>query len=269
MLFRSSPLAKGLGEIRQALAERSALSAVATRRNVLDQYPEFASLPELHESLAETTALEQELTVRVDSDADPVDMRDEAVPADFSAAKVVFAAHAHSIGAETSGERIIWSHAKGSCFALDANNGKILWRRPTGWQQPFFPVEAAGVREGVLLYADVSDNSGQLLFLTRDQGTVLWALTVRNDRPVGQPLIHENQIYLATQSGRLLRIDLDTGVLNDELRFTQRLATGPILLQDDESLVLAGEDAFLYTCSTRPLDCRVLSFLDHRGWSLT
>jgi outer membrane protein assembly factor BamB len=116
--------------------------------------------------------------------------------------------------------RVLLRTADNQLFALDGNDGAVLWRHagffePTGFLGGAPPAVAAGT-------AVVAYSSGEVFALQLADGRPLWSETVQRPRRTlaidaivdvsGAPVIDAERVYVAGQGGETAAIELLRGI---------------------------------------------------------
>lgn len=89
-------------------------------------------------------------------------------------------------------------------FALDAGNGKVIWKRDVGALNASAPAYEDGV-----LYA-VNLEPGQAMALRAKDGKRLWTRDLPG-RSESSPLVHDGSVYFGTESGDVFALDAKDG----------------------------------------------------------
>ena len=258
-IVRRRALEAALTKMTTSLEAGDAISALATRQALLLQFPQFAKEKRFEPLVkqAREIALKAVSIREVDRDA-------TARPKVMIAPSVLPVVHARSRTDESSLGQVAYVLAADVCYAVDTVTGDVVWRRAIGRNPPFFPLALRDPKPCVLLY----DGHRQLLLLCdAKQGDVMWQQPLEH-APVGPPVLHGGQAYLATRGRRLLRFEVASGRISTQLEFPQELAAAPALSPDGESLLISGQRGLVYFVSTHPLACQAVTFTDHAEGSV-
>jgi len=139
-----------------------------------------------------------------------------------------------------SSENVLYVGSFGSqMFAIDAQNGEIIWSVPTEawvWSGP-------ALKDNVLYFGDL-DNS--FYALNAETGNALWI--IHPDGPViGTPLLTEDAIYFGTataKTGTLYSVDYE-GNVNWFKTIDAKIYQSPVLADDLLLLAPVGKDNIL------------------------
>jgi outer membrane protein assembly factor BamB len=249
-----------------AITEKMPMVALSERERLVRSFPDFISSKRVKESLQKALDLERSV-VATDETEHPA-KTDEDRPQ--SGESILGILHSRSRMDETSQGQIVFVTSKDSCYAVDPATGELVWRRVIGANTPFFPVVTTGSQASVLLF----DTQQQALLACQlANGKLIWRQPLEA-RAIGSPLVHEGQIYLALEGNSLVRLDLDSGRLSATVKFSQNLASSPVLSHDRKELLVPGEMAMIYaltlhTTTTKPaLSAVATTFTDHAAGSL-
>ncbi len=242
-------------EIDAALADQKTLTALDLQRQLLGRYADLARFRPLQDRLKKILNLEKQLTVRQEQPRDA----ETAERPSLGLRWLSLDRRTRTRSDEASVGETVFAVAEECCYGVDTVTGEPQWRRVIGPATPFFPMAVSARIPGLLVY---DAHQRELQFVVRRTGQLRWRQTVE-DRPGGAPLVHEGQIFLATQSGKLLQIDLETGRLSAQLVFTQPLAGTPVLSPSRDRLYVAGRQDLLYVLTRRPLACEQVLFMGH------
>lgn len=239
-------------EIEGHLAAKRPIQALESRRRLLDRYPELASDRKLRDFLEQTLETERGLVRREDGGLKAsAEDRPLPVPPPLSLTQ-----HSRASVAETSDGRIIIGVAQGCLYGLDTVTGDPAWRRSIGLDTPFFPVEADGTQQGLLVYDTMHQ---ELVHVNRNTGALIWRLPLA-ENVSGYPVVNSGIIYLPTLGNHLYKIEQQGGSVLARLTFSQPVYSPPVLTRDEEHLILTGNEAVSYTIGTRQFECQRVSF---------
>lgn len=249
-----------MAAIDGALAANKPMVALSEREKLVRVYEGFASVSRVKEALQK--ALDLERSVIKTSDEERAAETTEKTIAGSLPSLGVF--HTRTRTDETSLGRVVYVVGKDCCYAVDTVTGELVWRRPIGFEAPFFPVTSNGTQTVVLIYDGYQRS---LICCQPLTGKLIWRQPL-DGRPRSAPLIHEGQIYLPTDDRSLCRIDLETGRLTERITFSQNVQGPPVLSADGNHLLLPGEMAMIYALSMRPLASAATTFTDHAAGSI-
>ena len=260
----NSGITKG---ITQAITDKKPMEALRLRRELIAKYPDFANDSKVRTLLNQAMEAERQL-VKSETPNTPALTVDHAtsLPAPRT---LMFQARSRTD--QVSVNEVVWVLAKDCVYGVDTVTGLPIWRRLTGSDPAFFPVEEDSLPS--LIYFD-SDHQ-ELVRVQRNLGGLVWRQPL-GERISGKPLIDEGQIYLTTVAGALLKIDLQTGNITSRLTFSQPV-NGPVIIQEadqtdgkpgESHLIVVGDQDVVYTLTKRPLECVAVSYFAQKSQSV-
>ena len=237
-------------------SEQAPLKALKLRRDLLVRYPEFESdqkVAALHQQ-----ALQAELRSAINQDVDRPARAAEEMPA---AKTLTLAFQGRTRTDEVSVNKFVVALAKDCCYGVDFVTGAPAWRRVIGWDTPFFPV----IEPSLPSIVAFDTNTSELVRIHQENGKLIWRQPV-DGFVIGNPLLNSGTLYLTTDAGKLLSVDVETGQLLEEVTFSQPVGS-PVELEG-QRLVVAGDEEVVYTLSMRPLKCERVSYIGHQPGSV-
>lgn len=258
-IVKRQALEAALASMAKSLEAGDAITTLATRQVLLGKYPQFLKDKRLDPLVRQSLDVARKGVAAKELDRDPVPVGKES-----PLASVLPVVHARSRTDDSSLGQVVYVLAADVCYAVDTITGEVVWRRPIGLGTPFFPLALREPKPSVLMY--VRPQQSLILCDARD-GAVLWQQRLEHE-PLGGPILHGGQAYMATRGGRLLRFDLQSGRVSTEIAFPQDLAAGPVLSPNGETLLVSGMRGLVYSLSTHPLACQAVTFTDHAEGSV-
>jgi hypothetical protein len=249
-----------IDKIRSQLDDGDTIAAIRTRQELLQQYEVFREDADVASILDEILTREQELNVREDNTRDAA-TEDSASSALTSLSPTLRTQARNDL---VSQGRLVFAVGIDCCYALDADTGAPQWRRVIGDNSPFAPIAVSGSEPALLVY---NTNSSELVLLNQADGSLIWRQTL-GSLPTGPPLIHEQQIYVTTDDGKLIQIAAPSGRILASLQFTQKIIGPPTLSRDGSMMIVPGDDTLVYTLTTGTLTCKAASYVPHRPGSV-
>ena len=247
-----------IGNIKKLIEDKKPLDALRARRALLERYAMLKEDRELKGLLEDIRKTEQGL-VKIDSTA-----REALTEARPQASGLVLAAHSTSDSTLRANGRLVFTHAGGAVFGIQSVTGEPAWSRVIGLNTPFAPIEVETAESGILAF---DTNYNELVLLRQADGTQVWRLPF-GDEMVKEPLIHESQIYLPTQSNNLYVVGLGTGRISAKATFSQEVIAPPALAPDKQHIVVPGEEEIVYTLKMRPLQCVDVAMLGQKAGTI-
>lgn len=247
-------------EIARFLEAKRPIDALKSRRRLLDRYPDLIKDGKLATLLEQTLETERGLVTSEEIDrAASTEDRELPVPQPLT-----LTLHTRARTEDVSEGRTVFVVAQGCCFGIDTVTGDPAWRRPIGLDTPFFPISVDTTVPGLVLF---DTNHQELVLLNRLTGEFVWRQPL-GESVSGDILEHDGQLYVPTLGNHLYKIDLQSGLASTRLTFSQPVYSPPVLTRDGQHLIVAGNEAVTYSMTTRPLECRRVSFTNQKPGSM-
>ena len=156
--------------------------------------------------------------------------------------------------------------ASGAVSAVDASSGNLLWRRPAGSQATTQPIAVSGQPGADALLVDARQQ--ELCRVNTRTGKLRWRQPLGSE-VAGRPVVAGSQVWVATQPGRLLAIDLESGSLVLSIQLPQKVPTGPGAgCHRGAALYQVGEHSSLFVLSTKTGQCEQVFYLGHEAGTI-
>ncbi len=249
-------LRDGLAKIAEAIEASDPAEAYALHRALLEKHPGLINDESLAARVAEIAASEKAVVRFVEEG--------RAASTEERPSKIVATlALAERGSTEASGVTgTVTVDADGAVYALDAADGRLLWRRFVGAGQRNTPVPLENDR---LLVLGLAHN--ELLCLSKSTGKLIWRQEI--GERTAAPVVAGDAVLLSGRSGKLHVVDLETGGLRGFVEFGQPLRSPPAVSSNGELIYLAGEHSSVYTLATADYSCLGVYFLGHQKGSIS
>ncbi|KAA5541002.1 PQQ-binding-like beta-propeller repeat protein [Roseiconus nitratireducens] len=236
---RNERLDAAVDQMTKLLDAKSTKQAYDVRFELLRDFPELADNERLAKLIKRASEIQQEL---VESSAE----LPEQIPAGKESELKLIVLNARE------GERVpdlrdevIFIRSKGSVLALNGEDGTLLWRRYVGYTQDHSPVRlddgtAVLLSESSALSVERCDGRS---------GDVDWRVKI--GEPFNQPVVEDDEIYVATESGRLVSLDATTGDARWAKQIPQSLEVGPGVDRRNSIAYIPGDHSNLYVLNSR------------------
>ncbi len=259
-IVKNKSLKKYLEDIQGYLETGDTFSALGTRQALLDAYPVLDDDPEIAGVLNQILEVEKTLvkTEAVGTDG----ITEELTSADQFGLSLALRTQ-KSVDQVSQG-RVAFTMGIDSCFGVDTETGEPLWKRKVGINPVFAPVPVDGATPSVLLY---HTGLGQLMLLAEKDGALLWRQQLTHP-PSSPPFLSEQQIYLTTAAGEILKISVDSGRINTKVTFNQKVMGPPTLSRDKKFMLIPGEQSVVYSLDAVSLKSTAVSYIEHRPGSI-
>ncbi|CAN5717416.1 hypothetical protein BH23PLA1_BH23PLA1_29480 [soil metagenome] len=250
--------AHALATMDAAIQERDPSGAYVARDRLIARYPDLVDDPEVLRRLRAANDLIRE-AVTVDNSTRPAetDPRPDSLGPPFS-----LVLRSESAGAD-SGSPIVYALAEGFAYGLDGNNGAPIWHVPVGLSSPFPPRTIGG--SSALLVFDARFND--LVRLDGKTGDLIWRQEI--GEPVeSPPLILGNQIAQTTPNGRLVLLDLNSGIVRGEFQLNRPITQSPVADELGRYLYVLGDEAIAFVIERSSMECVAVEYLGHEPGSV-
>lgn len=247
---------RALAQIDKHLKARQPFAAFDARRKLLLKYPDLESDKSLQSRLQQALDAERKLTVRKVEDS-AAQTSELVPPVNLPALNLI--RHTRTRADSVASGTCVFTIAQDCCFAADTTTGVLQWRRVIGADSPFPPQPVALDVLALLLF---DTRANELVLVRQRDGGLIWRQALAA-RATAAPFVHAGQIFIPTRDSKLYQLDAATGKLTAHLTFSQPLTTSPLLVSHGELLIVAGDQAVLYTLKYRPLECVAVTYTGH------
>ncbi|MEA1949924.1 MAG: PQQ-binding-like beta-propeller repeat protein, partial [Planctomycetota bacterium] len=266
-IARDDELAKAVAAMRKAIEGGKTPQAYAIRRALLKEYPDLIDNEDLRETVLAVTQAEK-TAVKFVSEGKKAQTKSATVAAVPAVCIVHQTLHKKLTGVK--GE-ILFVVAEGAAYGLDAAEGKVLWRRDVGYntnaQRPNFPPVPISKRPGSdALLVDVKAKA--LLRVEAATGKIRWRQEI-GERFDARPVIDGTRALIATESGRLINIDLTSGDMTGYTQLPQKLSVAPVVDKKRSRIYQLAEHSNLYVLSSTDGKCQRVLYLGHETGSIS
>ena len=235
---RNEQLDAAVAEMEKLLAAKNTKQAYDVRFDLLRLFPELGDNERLAKLIQQASKIQKEL---VESTAKlpkliPPEPESEIKP-------IVLTARAGRRVGDLRGE-VIFIKTKGSVLAFNGEDGTLLWRRYVGDTLAHRPIRlddgtAVLLSESKTLAIERCDGRS---------GDVDWRLSI--GEPFNQPVVVRDDIFVSTESGRLIAIDATTGDAKWAQNIPQRLEVGPGVDYSRKVAYIPGDHSNLYVLNS-------------------
>jgi outer membrane protein assembly factor BamB len=248
-------LDQSLAAMQQAIENNNTSEAYLAHAKLIAEHPELTGDAKLAEIVQQISKAEQ-AAIRFVSEEQASETSERPMP--WVAALAVANRRGNAAAAEGSGAACV--RVDGAIYGLEAATGRLLWRRHVGFTSSAWPMR---VGADVLI---IDGSRHELMRLDAATGQLVWRQSI--GEPFAPPLVVDERAFVASQSGRLLVIDVNSGVRTGYVQFAQPLGSSPLVDRQQEHLVVAGDHSSLYTISLADMSCRSVYFLGHAEGSI-
>ncbi len=249
-------LLQTIADIETAVSSGATLAAYDARRELLATYPGLVTNEQLLEAVLKISEKERE---KVEVGKESVKSVTEELPP-AGELRVVLA---HRMGQPIATVQgyVAYVLAGGSVCAMDVATGEMLWRRFIGFESVTQPQPLSNRTAGADAIV-VDRRTQEVLRLDAKNGAVVWRLAL--GEPFADPVVSDQAIYIAMQSGKLRLIDPETGNAERFVQLPQELAVGPGVFEKRDYIYQLGEHDNLYVLHRDTLECEEVYYVGHK-----
>ncbi len=250
---RNLSLDAAVAEMQEALEAEETKQAYDVRFQLLRDFPELHDHRRLAELVQQASEIQQTLVSASAKLPEPIEEPLE----DESLRSIVLTTLEGNAVPGLEGE-VLFLRAGGSVLAFAAEDGRLLWRRFTGYDQDDEPIRLDN-GTAVLL----SDTRNAEVQRCRGiDGEVDWRASI--GEPFSQPTVAGNDVFVSTPSGRLTSLDSETGDAKWATEIPQPLEISPGVDRRANRAYLPGDHSNLYVLNTRNGKCVESFYIGHR-----
>lgn len=140
----------------------------------------------------------------------------------------------------------------GTAYALELASGRLLWRRYVGMANDAQPVAWVG-DGGEPMVALIDSVNTQLLAIERRSGKVIWRQAFESS--LYRPHVFENDLLLTEASGKVFKIDCESGKVLAAVQLPQRVSAPLGMLANVPAVYAVAEHSNLFVLSPDDLHC--------------
>ncbi len=265
-IARDEQLVGTVAAMIKAAEEGQPQTAYSLRHELLKEYPVLRENESLASAVRTVSAAEQAAVKQVQQAVKP--LTDE--PETKAVATVGLAQRNIQSPLAGVAEQRIFAVAGGAVYGLEASEGKVLWRRDIGFEQnvrgaqcPPIPVSDSPGADPLM----VSRSRQELLRVEASTGKIRWRFPVAEPFDA-HPVVIGSRVYVATLSGRLVSLDLETGDSAGYTQLPQPLRVGPVGAGSGNDLYQVGEHSSLFVLSAADGSCSRVIYLAHESGSI-
>ena len=247
-------LAEALAGMQEAIDAQDTAKAYAIHKQLTRENPGLLNNESLAAKVRAISAAEQQV-VRFVAEARTAETAPRASPL------VAQLALAGRQGPATDLEGMVSVRVDGAVYALNASDGKLLWREFVGLGANLPPVV---LPDGDLLVVDSLHH--ELLRLQAQSGKLLWRQSFEG--PILPPVPIEGRLLVAEQAGKLHVLEAANGESLGYVQFEQPLPVPPAVAPRGHRIYIVGDHSSVYTLSSDDYACLGVFFLGHASGSM-
>lgn len=249
-----------LKKIAQAVEAGETSLAYKAQEDLLRRYPGLSIDPALVQAVQSVTAAEAQRVEVVEHARAATKDDDPAKPV-----RSVVLADVRSYEPIDLDGAVVPIMTRGSLYAVNADTGAPIWRRWLGFGSDA-PVltDSSGPLSGLIAYDQPRQ---EIVRLATESGDVQWRLALNESAlaPVKAGL----ELLVATESGKIITVNAQTGNSSRFVQLPQRLAGPPAADLINGVIFQAGMHSSLYALNAKSLQCLVAYYLGHESGSVT
>lgn len=149
-----------------------------------------------------------------------------------------------------------------AAFGIQANDGRLLWRRSLGLTSRTSPIELESPDGGDLILVD--ERHSELVRVRARDGKVAWRLPCPGV-PL-HPTVSGGTLYFAGSAdgnGWVMAVNPDTGKVTGGAKIPRTVSVGPTVDQERQRLYLLADHSSLYQFSLQDWSCVGVHYLGH------
>ena len=228
-------------------------AAYEHRRSLLRDFPELHDNERLVTLIERASDLQQTL---VKPAAELPETLTE--PADSASLQSIVLTSLHGDSVPGLQGEAYYLRAGGSVLAFNAEDGRLLWRKFTGFGEDHTPVRLDDGRS--VLLSDVQ--SHEVRRHRGNDGELVWRSRI--EEPFPEPVATRNAVLVSAESGRLISLDTESGEPNWATQIPQTLSVSPGVDERRSRVYLPGDHSNLYVLSARDGRCMESFYIGHR-----
>ncbi len=266
-IARDAELRKTIAAMERSRDAGRTSEAYQARRALLRLYPDLDGNESLVEAVKAVSRAEQE-AVKAVAEARAAETSDVAAPI---LSTTVLAARSGDGGVPGAKGKCALVFAEGAVYGLDAESGRVLWRRHVGMATDgrtlrVLPTALAEGEGSDALLVDADRN--EVLRVEGTTGKLRWRHAV-NERFDSSPTVAAGQAFVGTRNGRLLFIDLRSGNSDGYVQMPQELRTAPAYDSEHSLIYQVADHTNLFVISGIDRKCRQVAYLGHEPGSIS
>ena len=265
-IARGERLRETVEAIVKAAEEGRTQEGYELRRGLLKEYPTLFEDSNLSDAIRIVSQAEQAAVERIAKSVSAITTEPETK----AVATIALAQRSPGSPVSGVGEERVFAVAGGAVYGLEAIEGKVLWRREVGFEAnvrgPLFPPTPISERPGAdpLL---VSRSRQEVLRVEASTGKICWRF------PVGEPfdahpVVFGSRVLVATRSGRLVSVDIESGNSSEYIQMPQALRVGPAADSTRNAIYQIGEHSSLFVLSAADGTCTSVIYLGHESGTI-
>ncbi|MEM9941477.1 MAG: PQQ-binding-like beta-propeller repeat protein, partial [Planctomycetota bacterium] len=225
---------------------------------LIRNYGDLAGRVRIRELMMQVSRREIELVKAVDL---KIDTFDAAKPTPIIASQIL----GSRSGAPVDGLKgeVVSVLADGAVYGIDAGQGTIPWRYFVGYQTTIQPFR---LNDRVDIIC--SQRTHEIMAIDRTSGEIRWRSEI--GEPFVAPTMGERMLVVTTKSGKLIKLDSDTGKSITSIQLPQTEANCSAAIATRDPVVYqTGLYHNIYVLNSQDLSCKEVFYLGHYKGSIS
>ena len=250
---RNLSLDDAVAAMEQALEAEETKQAYNIRFQLLRDFPELHDHRRLAELVRRASEIQQTLVKPSAKLPKPIDE-----PIEGESLRSIVLTTLEGSAVPGSEGQVFFLRAGGSVLAFAAEDGRLLWRRFTGYGHDDEPIR---LDDGMAVLLSDTRNS-EVQRCRGIDGQIDWRASI--EESFSRPSLAGNGIYVSTPSGRLVSLDSETGDAKWATQIPQPLEISPGVDSRVGRAYLPGDHSNLYVINSRDGSCAESFYIGHR-----
>lgn len=247
-IARGDELKKAVAAMDEMIAKGKLERAYAARGALLKLYPDLVANKTLQAAVLRVSEAQRN-AVKYVNQAKAADAPQQAAAEQPA---VAIARRSHQVDAPGAAGHVVFAMAEGTTYGLDAATGEVLWRRfvagsEEGSSFGYAPMLLTSAPGADALVADARAQA--LVLVEAATGRVRWQHTL-GEPFCGQPVLDgSNRALVATASGRIVLVHMDSGNSPGFIQIPQKLTSPPAIDPKTGRIYQVADHSNLYVLS--------------------
>ncbi len=226
--------------MKAALAKKETKQAYDLHKSLLRDFPELAVDPRLTVLISEASEIQGTLVSLSKDKPEP-----NTAPVEVGSLKSIVLTARQGNPASGLEDEIYYLRAGGSVLAFSAFDGRLLWRKFTGYGEDHTPLR---LNDGAaVLLSDLNTNEVQ--YYRGQDGELQWRSQI--GEAFVEPVAGKRSVYISAHSGRLICLDTETGDTNWVTQLPQTISAAAGVDDVLNRVYLLGDHSNLYVLDGR------------------
>ena len=261
-IVREKDTVAAMGEVAAKIDEGKTYEAFQIYDGLVTKHPSAEADKRVIEVVEKISKKEKELVRNLDPLAEKFPNVETSIPASIKS-RISIPTFTGRPFSDLDGE-VAAFRIEGSVYGVDVGKGKIIWRHFVGYETTIDPVWIDRPRRVVL--SDQKNN--HLKLVEPETGKTVWNVDI--GEPFLRPTAVGNKIFVSMNSGKVARIDSETGEVSAMVQLPQRLTVPATSNPSGNVLYQVGEHLNIYvlSVSVSEISCVQAYYSGHRDGTI-